>query len=249
MELEREELVGVSLEILRNPERNETCLGHLHKIYSFLIRHNPLPVLAYFAAHPSERSLLLGNLRFSSVSSLVAQLLTSEDKSRTYCHEGFKREIIEFVICEMFVQLGDETYFDGLMVLLEEIINTTKQSYYEYFEDFKRVANLLVSSPVMDRLLQVLLSPAEPSFRNASRYLEYLFARINAEKEDNSYYHRGEDPEPSMVFEVDTFYDHLEDLLQLVPRVHSFVSPSLLSQPSPKYPSWPSSTPWSTPSR
>ena len=63
----------------------------------------------------------------------MAQLLTSEDKSRTYCHEGFKREIVEFVINEMFAQLGDETYYDGLMVLLEEIINTTKQSYYEYF--------------------------------------------------------------------------------------------------------------------
>ena len=35
------------------------------------------------------------------------------------------------------------------MVLIEEILNTTKQSYYEYFEDFKRVSNLLVSKRVM----------------------------------------------------------------------------------------------------
>lgn len=49
MELEKEELVALSLEILREPERNNTCLGHLHKLFSFLIRHNPLPVLHYFS--------------------------------------------------------------------------------------------------------------------------------------------------------------------------------------------------------
>lgn len=47
------------------------------------------------------------------------------------------------------MHIEDEDYFDGLMVLIEEIINTTKQSYYEYFEDFKRVANLLVTREVM----------------------------------------------------------------------------------------------------
>lgn len=52
MELEPLELVDLSLEILREPERNTTCLGHLHKIYSFLIRHNPLPVLTYFQQKP-----------------------------------------------------------------------------------------------------------------------------------------------------------------------------------------------------
>jgi hypothetical protein len=30
------------------------------------------------------------------------------------------------------------------MVLVEEILNTTKQFYYEFFEDFKRAANILV---------------------------------------------------------------------------------------------------------
>lgn len=77
MELERLELAELSLEILQDPERNATCLGHLHKIYSFLIRHNPLPVLQYFQDHPKALQLLLINFRYSSVSSLVAQLLTS----------------------------------------------------------------------------------------------------------------------------------------------------------------------------
>lgn len=88
----------LSLQILREPQRNETCLGHLHKIYSFLIRHNPLPVLNYFCSHPEDRLLLLSNLRYSSVSTLVAQLLTSEDKSKEYRYENFKREVVEFIV-------------------------------------------------------------------------------------------------------------------------------------------------------
>jgi hypothetical protein len=102
VELEKLELAGLSLEILQDPERNATCLGHLHKIYSFLIRHNPLPVLQYFQDRSEALQLLLVNLRYSSVSSLVAQLLTSEDKSRTYAFEGLKRRIIEYAIHEMF---------------------------------------------------------------------------------------------------------------------------------------------------
>lgn len=63
----------------------------------------------------------------------MAQLLTSEDKSRTYAYEGLKRKIIEFTIEEMFRKIEDEDFFEGVMILIEEILNTTKQSYYEYF--------------------------------------------------------------------------------------------------------------------
>jgi hypothetical protein len=94
VELEKDEIAALSLEILLSPEKNTTCLGHLHKIYSFLIRHNSLPVLQYFQEHNASLQLLLTNLRYSSVSSLVAQLLTSEDKSRQYVYEGLKRSII-----------------------------------------------------------------------------------------------------------------------------------------------------------
>jgi hypothetical protein len=72
-------------------------------------------------------------------------------------YEGFKREVVQFIVKEVFAHMEDEDYFDGLMVLIEEIINTTKQSYYEYFEDFKRVANLLVTREVMQQLIEVLL--------------------------------------------------------------------------------------------
>ena len=57
------------------------------------------------------------------------------------------------------------------MVLFEEVLNTTKQSYYEYFEDFKRVANMLVSKNVLAQF-RSLLDPSRPSaLRNSARYL------------------------------------------------------------------------------
>lgn len=100
----------------------------------------------------------------------------------------------------MFRRIEDEDFFDGVMILVEEILNTTKQSYYEYFEDFKRVSNLLVSKETMARFLELIVGQQEKSFRSACRFLEFLFGRINSEREDNSYYHRGEETEPSMNF-------------------------------------------------
>ena len=49
---------------------------------------------------------------------MVAQLLTSEDKSRTYAFEGLKRSIISFVIGEIFQKMEDEDFFDGVMILV-----------------------------------------------------------------------------------------------------------------------------------
>ena len=57
------------------------------------------------------------------------------------------------------------------MVLFEEVLNTTKQSYYEYFEDFKRIANMLVSKDVLAKF-RALLDPQRPNaMRNSARYL------------------------------------------------------------------------------
>ena len=52
----------------------------------------------------------------------------------------------------------------------------------------------------MKKFLDLILAQQEKPFRSASRFLEFLFGRINSEREDNSYYHRGEETEPSMNF-------------------------------------------------
>ena len=65
------------------------------------------------------------------------------------------------------------------MILVEELINTTKQSYYEYFDDFKRISKLLISKDIMKKFFDILLLKNEKSFRNVSKFLEYLFQRIN----------------------------------------------------------------------
>jgi hypothetical protein len=191
-------------------------------LFAFLIRHNPEPVLNYFATHPHQLDLLLSNLRYSSISSLVAQLLTSEDRTKAYKHEELKRKIVKFVVSDLLEKVEDWETFDGAMVLVEEILNTTKQSYYEYFEDFKRAANQLVDREVMQRFLDIILDRNEPSFRNAALFLELLFARINSEGEDNSYYHQGEEAEPSMNFQIEIFFENMSALLELVAHIEGF---------------------------
>ena len=62
-------------------------------------------------------------------------------------------------------------YFDGVMILIEDLINTTKQSYYEYFDDFKRISKLLISKDIMKRFCDILLLKNEKSFRNVSKFL------------------------------------------------------------------------------
>ena len=57
------------------------------------------------------------------------------------------------------------------MVLFEEVLNTTKQSYYEYFEDFKRVANMLVSKDVLAQFRSLLDPNRSSALRNSARYL------------------------------------------------------------------------------
>ncbi len=180
-ELQRYELVEESLDILAHPESNETCLGYMQKLFGFLIRHNSEPVLGYFSTHPNKLELLLGNLRYSSVSTFVGQLLTSEDRTKSYKHETLKWRVMEFVVGELVEKADDWEAFDGTLVLVEDILNTTKQAYYEYFEDFKRAANLLVSQGVMSRFFDILLERIEPTFRSASLFLDLLFARINSE--------------------------------------------------------------------
>jgi hypothetical protein len=147
--------------------------------------------------------------------------------------------VVQFIVKEVFSHIEDEDYFDGLMVLIEEIINTTKQSYYEYFEDFKRVANLLVTREVMGQMIEVLLLKQEQSFRNASKFMEYLVQRINNEREDNNYYNRGEEIEPSMTFEVEVFYQKIEQLVAIIPSIDAFVLLPLFSTPSLRFPIYP----------
>lgn len=113
--------------------------------------------------------------------------------------------------------------------MVEEIFNTTKQSYCEYAEDFKRAANQLVSQDVMQRFLDLILERNEPSFRSASLFLELLFTRINSERDDNSYYHREEEVEPSMNFQVDVFFENMPALIDLVVHIDNFHSLTKIS--------------------
>ena len=67
------------------------------------------------------------------------------------------------------------------MSTIEEIFNSTKQSYYEYFEDFKRCADILVEEKTLLKFMEFLSSEDQVEFSNAISYLELVLKRINSE--------------------------------------------------------------------
>jgi hypothetical protein len=119
--------------------------------------------------------------------------------------------------------MQDPIFFDGAIVFLDEILNATKQSYFEYFEDFKRISNYLVSSEVMGRFYECLCKLEEPIFCNASRFLEILFTRMNSENEDSRYYQKEEETESTMTFEIDVFLKNIPQLMGLTTKMQNFV--------------------------
>ena len=75
---------------------------------------------------------------------------------------------------------------------------------------------MLVSKEVLTKF-RALLDPERPqALKNASKFFQFLFTRINSEREDNNYYSRGEETEPTMEFEVDELYDQFPELIELI---------------------------------
>ena len=69
-----------------------------------------------------------------------------------------------------------------MLAVVEEIRNTTKQTYYEYFEDFKRCANILVSHQMLSKFYECVKSGEGSPFVNSVAYLEMVLRRINTER-------------------------------------------------------------------
>ena len=65
-------------------------------------------------------------------------------------------------------------------MLLEEVFNSSKQTYYEYFEDFKRIVNVLTSAETIAKFHGILSETSETSFLNPTKYLQLVFRRINS---------------------------------------------------------------------
>lgn len=102
---------------------------------------------------------------------ILSQMLTCEDKTKEYAFESLKQSLLTHALQQLLDNIDDEFYFDGSFVFFEEVLNTTKQSYYEYFEDFKRVANMLVTKELLAKF-RALLDPKRPhALRNSSRFL------------------------------------------------------------------------------
>ena len=115
-----------------------------------------------------------------------------------------------------FENISNSEVFEGILIVIEEIMNITKQSYYEFFEDFKRCANVLVSEATLRKLFAFILESEGSSFTNALSYLEMVLKRINTEKEEaeNDYY-RNEDTGPTMQFEHKFIFNEIDALLSI----------------------------------
>lgn len=120
----------------------------------------------------------------------------------------------------MIEKMGEQNIFDGVITLVEQVLNNTKQSYYEYFEDFKRCADVLVSEKVLQKVFNLLQESCEakqPSdliiFKNATTYLHMIAKRINADSDDTDYYETNDKKQPTMTFQIDFLYKKIDELI------------------------------------
>ena len=74
------------------------------------------------------------------------------------------------------------------MYMMEEILNTTKSSYYEHFDDFKRCANFLIRQDSLRKFYSFLGKNVSDGFFGAVAYLDLVVRRVNADNEDHDYY-------------------------------------------------------------
>lgn len=120
----------------------------------------------------------------------------------------------------MINKISEQSIFDGVITLVEQVLNNTKQSYYEYFEDFKRCADILVSEEVLQRVLDLLQKSCEAEepldliiFKNATTYLHMIAKRINADNDDTDYYENTDKKQPTMNFQIDFMYKRMDELI------------------------------------
>jgi hypothetical protein len=88
---------------------------------------------------------LVDKVQYYSIGYVVSLVLSSEDRSGEYKYEGLKGVLFGNVFEYGLSNVGNSERFDGFLLFVEEVLNLTKQNYYEYFDDFKRCANMLVN--------------------------------------------------------------------------------------------------------
>jgi hypothetical protein len=73
---------------------------------------------------------LVGKIHHYSIGSILALVLSCEDRSGEYKYEGLKAELFTKIFEYGLSNVGVEEKFDGFLALVEEILNLTKQNYY-----------------------------------------------------------------------------------------------------------------------
>jgi hypothetical protein len=76
-----------------------------------LIRNDANQVLEFLAADPKTHDLLINSLQHESISNIVGQLLVSEDRTKEYKYEDFKRSTLVRVIKMLVKKKSDEAFY------------------------------------------------------------------------------------------------------------------------------------------
>lgn len=153
-----------------------------------------------------------------SIGNMIALLVSCEDRSGEYRHEGVKQQLFKQILEYGFTNIENSSNFDGFLATVEEIMNSTKQFYYEYFEDFKRCVSILVSEETLKKFVEKL-DKNEISFKNSSSYLDIVLKRINSESEEQDYYRDQESSSQGMKFEHEFLFQQLNFFLNLLETV------------------------------
>lgn len=67
----------MTLNILNNPNKNETCLGYINKIYSGIIRREALPFLEFLSSNKQYIDLMIKGVTHFAVANLLMLILSS----------------------------------------------------------------------------------------------------------------------------------------------------------------------------
>jgi hypothetical protein len=216
------ELLGLSFAHLREPSQNETCLGYINKLYSSVLRREGNLFLEFLRDCPEYRGLLVSNICHYSIANMLSVVLSSEDKTGEYKFEQLKQGVFSDILEFGLRNVADCERFEGFLTVFEEILSSAKQSYYEYFEDFKRCANIFVSQSTLAKFYS-FLDADETSFGNSAAYLELVVKRVNSEFEEQET-HATEKPEPSIKFEHTFLYISLDHLISLLLKSQTYVT-------------------------
>ena len=110
-----------------------------------LIKRNNTEVLYFFSNKKNFIDKLVELSYFPSASQVLVKMISDEDKNKEEKYVDLKKSIVESVGDYMRKNINDDWFFEGYLEFVYQILEATKSGYLEGVEDFKKLADGLVS--------------------------------------------------------------------------------------------------------